>query len=308
MAEQNTAARVLELARGEIGATSGEKYLRYFNQVNTEGIVLPFNAAWCAAWVTWVMRHAGVPVDSVPNYKGCATASDWFQRRGRFRSRKSGYVPKPGDIIMYEWDPQNEGTAYDDGDDHTGIVERVENGRVYTIEGNNGGQCRRDWWGLTNACISGYCVPLYNIDKEEENDMTEQQAFDIAMKAIRTYETGKANKAASEWAKVALAYGKENKIMVGDAESGNLRPQDDITRQEVMQMLYNVLCKYKTIDDVPGWGKETVQQLIDLGVVKGTGTDEQDRVLLEMSQAELRMLCWLVRYVDTIFQTSIASE
>lgn len=188
MAEKNTAARVLELARGELGITNGDKYIRYYNELT--GIGLPYGVAWCAAWVTWVMRHAGVPLDSVLNYKGCTTASEWFAAQGRFRPNSSGYIPKPGDIIMYEWNPENEGTPYDDGDDHTGIVERVENGKVYTIEGNNGGQCRRDWWGLTNAKISGYCIPLYNMPNtsgKEEHDMTEKEIKNLIATANPTY-------------------------------------------------------------------------------------------------------------------------
>lgn len=239
MAASNTAARVLELARGEIGATSGEKYLRYFNQVNTEGIVLPFDAPWCAAWVTWVMRHAEVPLDSVPNYKGCATASDWFTERGRFRSRQSGYIPKPGDIIMYEWNPQNEGTAYDDGDDHTGIVEYVQDGIVHTLEGNNGGQCRRDWWSLTNAYISGYCVPLYNMETNENKEDDEMLTYEQWAEYQQRYEREKAAKPVSTWAREAVDYCRANGLMNGDAH-GKFRPQSTITRQEAAQVAMNV--------------------------------------------------------------------
>lgn len=292
MAKDNTAAKVLEVARGEIGTSSGGKYIDYYNQIT--GLALPRGAAWCASWVTWVMRHAGVPVDSVLNYKGCATASEWFAARGRFMPRSSGYVPKPGDIIMYEWNPQNEGTAYDDGDDHTGIVEKFENGIVHTIEGNNGGTCRRDWWSLGNPCISGYCVPLYNMEKEDDKVTYEE------FKAHQErYEKEKAAKAAAAWAGPALGYCKEHEIMVGDAEGG-MRPFSPIARQEAAQMFYNCFCRYKTIDDVPGWGKDTVQRMTDLGIVAGYGRDEQGRVILNMSEIELRALCWLERYVGTI--------
>lgn len=232
MAENNTAARVLEVARGEIGTAGGDKYIDYYNQIT--GIGLPHGVAWCAAWVTWVMRHAGVPEDSVLNYKGCATASEWFGARGRFMPRSSGYVPKPGDIIMYEWNPQNEGTAYDDGDDHTGIVEKAENGIVHTIEGNNGGACRRDWWSLGNPCISGYCVPLYNMEKEEDEMSYEQfKAY------MERYERERAEKPVSDWAQKAVAYCRENGLMVGDRD-GRFRPQAVITRQEAAQALFNL--------------------------------------------------------------------
>lgn len=238
MAENNTAARVLEVARGELGATSGNKYIKYYNELT--GIGLPYGVAWCAAWVTWVMRHAGVPEDSVLNYKGCTTASTWFAKNGRFMPRAGGYIPRPGDIIMYEWNPEDENTSRDDGDDHTGIVERVENGRVYTIEGNNGGMCRRDWWGLNNAYISGYCVPLYNIEKNENKEEDDEMlSYEQWKECQKRYEKEKAAKPVSGWAKKAVDYCKANGLMNGDAEGG-FRPQSTITRQETAQVAMNI--------------------------------------------------------------------
>ena len=43
--------------------------------------------------------------------------------------------PAPGMIIFFDWNDEN---GQDGLSDHTGIVEKVENGRVYTIEGNSG--------------------------------------------------------------------------------------------------------------------------------------------------------------------------
>ena len=294
--ENNTPERVLELARGELGATSGDKYIRYYNGIT--GIGLPYGVAWCAAWVTWVMRHAGVPVDSVLNYKGCATASDWFEARGRFRSRKSGYVPKPGDIIMYEWNPEDEGTPYDDGDDHTGIVEYVEDGIVHTIEGNNGVQCRRDWWSLSNSYISGYCVPLYNMEnKKEEPDLTEAEARKIARGEIEKYFAGLAEKPAPGWAKEALDYAREEGILNGD--EGGLRPESYVKRDELAQVELNRERRYREIGDVPDWARDAVQELTGLGVILGTEAIQDGKVTLNMSEAQLRGLVFMKRYVDT---------
>lgn len=45
--------------------------------------------------------------------------------------------------------------------DHVGIVEKVENGRVYTIEGNSGDSCRRRDYPLDYYEILGYGIPAY---------------------------------------------------------------------------------------------------------------------------------------------------
>lgn len=55
----------------------------------------------------------------------------WFQERGLWQD--NSYEPRPGDIIFFDWDDGGQ----DGSSDHVGIVEKVENGRIYTIEGNS---------------------------------------------------------------------------------------------------------------------------------------------------------------------------
>ena len=47
------------------------------------------------------------------------------------------YEPKVGDIIFFDW--EGDGTT-----DHVGIVEKCENGTVYTVEGNSGEPASKD--------------------------------------------------------------------------------------------------------------------------------------------------------------------
>lgn len=45
--------------------------------------------------------------------------------------------------------------------DHVGIVEKVENGTVYTVEGNSGDSCRENHYAVGYYEIMGYGVPQY---------------------------------------------------------------------------------------------------------------------------------------------------
>ena len=45
--------------------------------------------------------------------------------------------------------------------DHVGIVEKVENGIVYTVEGNSGDSCRQNQYPVGHYEILGYGVPQY---------------------------------------------------------------------------------------------------------------------------------------------------
>ena len=45
--------------------------------------------------------------------------------------------------------------------DHVGIVERVEDGIIYTIEGNSGDSCRENHYAVGHYEFLGYGVPAY---------------------------------------------------------------------------------------------------------------------------------------------------
>ncbi|WP_369298769.1 N-acetylmuramoyl-L-alanine amidase [uncultured Neglectibacter sp.] len=53
------------------------------------------------------------------------------------------------------------------------------------------------------------------------------------------YEKEQAAKQVSKWAEPAMAYCKENHIMSGDG-AGNFRPQSNVTRQELAQVMLNL--------------------------------------------------------------------
>lgn len=64
---------------------------------------------------------------------------------------------KHGDIIFFDWADSNDGKA-----DHVGIVDRVENNKVYTIEGNTSGDmCKQNVYDVGSSVILGYGTPSY---------------------------------------------------------------------------------------------------------------------------------------------------
>ena len=71
--------------------------------------------------------------------------------------KKEDIVQKLGDIIFFDWADSNDGKA-----DHVGIVEKCENGIVYTIEGNsNEDTCRQKQYDINSTVILGYGTPMY---------------------------------------------------------------------------------------------------------------------------------------------------
>lgn len=69
--------------------------------------------------------------------------------------KKEDIFQKLGDIIFFDWES-------DGHSDHVGIVEKSENGKVYTIEGNsNDDMCRQKEYDINSSVIFGYGTPIY---------------------------------------------------------------------------------------------------------------------------------------------------
>ena len=69
-------------------------------------------------------------------------------------SAQTGSEPQAGDIIFFDW--EGDGVT-----DHTGIVQKCENGTVYTVEGNSGDTCRTKTYPVGSSVIYGYGIPAY---------------------------------------------------------------------------------------------------------------------------------------------------
>ena len=118
--------------------------------------------AWCAYFVVWCARQAGVDASVVPGLYACRDMVSYFQRQHRYYSLD--YTPLKGDIIFY---------AYTKGGvaNHVGIVTSVTKDTVTTREGNtSGGKVRTHTYNRHTAggkvgssfYIVGYASPGYS--------------------------------------------------------------------------------------------------------------------------------------------------
>jgi hypothetical protein len=159
----DNAQDVLDLEFKYLGSTDGPSIVRKYNQITGAGI--PESAPWCAMFQTVNLREAGVPEESVLNFKGCATAAEWFRCQNRWLPR--GNRPHVGDLCLYDWDP----TAAN-GADHVGMVYKINGDTIIVLEGNSGdeGIVRLRTIPYNWAYISGFGVPLYNTEVKPASD------------------------------------------------------------------------------------------------------------------------------------------
>lgn len=141
-------SNIADVARSQIGNIGGEPYWRWYG----------FNSRveWCACFVSWCANECGyIDAGVIPKYASCAIGSQWFKDRGLWQN--GTYIPKSGDIIFFDWADEN--GARDGVPDHTGIVDRVDENYIYTIEGNSSNTCRQNKYPIGSADIYGYGTP-----------------------------------------------------------------------------------------------------------------------------------------------------
>lgn len=123
-----TQAKIVSLLRAEFATQpAGTKY--------SQGVSEP----WCADFVSWVMNESGLPFANPHSgswrIPGTMTLRDYFIEQGKWRPYGGGYVPKTGDIAIYDGNgPHGQ---------HTNFVLAYSNGVLTTVGGNEAGAIHR---------------------------------------------------------------------------------------------------------------------------------------------------------------------
>lgn len=174
-----TATKLVEIATAEIGyhekasnsnldsktANSGNKnFTKYGRDLFNAGF---FNGNkngfdWCAQFPTWCAWKLTGKNKVKAEYilcvggdlsAGCGFALKYYKQAGRF-----DHNPKVGDQIFFKYS-NDDSTA-----DHTGIVVRVTDKLIETIEGNSGNKVSLRTYSRSYYAIIGYGHPRYDAD------------------------------------------------------------------------------------------------------------------------------------------------
>ena len=179
-----TAKQLVAIAEAEIGyhekasnanldsktANSGNKnFTKYGRDLFNAGF---FNGNkngfdWCAQFPTWCVWKLTGKNKKKTEYilcvggdlsAGCGFALKYYKAEGRFDK-----TPKVGDQIFFKYNLND--TSYTA--DHTGIVVRVTDSLIETIEGNSGNEVRRKAYQRTDKTIIGYGHPRYDAEPKK---------------------------------------------------------------------------------------------------------------------------------------------
>ena len=177
-------SKIVALAQSQVGyketGNNHTKYAQYFDTPKSKGGPYPWfngkkqNTAWCAIFVNWlevmvleVAMYLGSP-DKVRIWlgypspanncaAGCPYMWGYLVKRGWQVNKSNG---RPGDIIFFN-------TSSKCG--HVGIIEKVDNGNYYTIEGNKSNMVKRCSYTKGSSSIYGIISPNYeSLDKQPQ--------------------------------------------------------------------------------------------------------------------------------------------
>ena len=141
---------IVKAALSQVGNAGGEPYWSWYG----------FNSRveWCACFVSWCFNECGyLDTGTAPKFAGCVGGVEWFRSREQWADNT--VEPSPGMIVFFDWNDPNGASGPQDGEaDHVGIVEKCENGIVYTIEGNSGDACRQNQYPVGYYEILGYGI------------------------------------------------------------------------------------------------------------------------------------------------------
>ena len=172
-AENEFAREMIDIANSEYennqGYSDGKKY--------TDAYGTSQGTPWCTVFAWYVSSQTSVGGKSLyPDIISLKSASTGDYIRYFNSSRDSNikfyyndscsnlsgknkdiakYIPKPGDYVFFDWD----GRYYDissDTQDHTGIVEKYEDGYIYTIEGNSNNTIQKRKYEITSCQVIGF--------------------------------------------------------------------------------------------------------------------------------------------------------
>lgn len=146
--------KLVAIALSQIGNKGGEKYWRWAGSSK--------RIPWCALFVSWCGEQAGLrSAGKVPYFSFVGDGVHWFKTKGKWikgsdvTSSNYDELVRPGMLIFFDWE---ENGKRDGHGDHVGIVTKVSNGRIYTVEGNNDDAVAKSSYPVGSKSILGFGV------------------------------------------------------------------------------------------------------------------------------------------------------
>lgn len=209
MTEQQLRQSVVDAAESWVGCKesngSHKPIIDLYNSHKplARGYKVKYTDPWCATTVSAAAIKANL-TNIIPTECSCSAQIRLLQALGSWEENDA-YVPKPGDLIYYDWEDTGKGDNAG-APDHVGIVTACDGKTITVIEGNKNNAVGYRKIPVNGKTIRGFGVPNYAslADKPTQKE---------------------------PW------YQKDMEWVVENDISDGTRPGDPVTRAEVWAML-----------------------------------------------------------------------
>ena len=146
-----------DLGGGNSSGSSNYTEYGYWYGTQVAGSSGGYYYAWCAYFISWCARQAGIPTSIISNASYACAGSDNGDFKNLTYYSRGSYTPQVGDLIFFDWDSVPRPW------DHVEIVTAVSSSSVTTLGGNTGkNNVEERTWSLSYSEIQGYGVPNYS--------------------------------------------------------------------------------------------------------------------------------------------------
>lgn len=174
--------KFVNIAKSQIGVketgVNNVKYNTWYYGKIVNGTAGTSEYAWCVTFICWCAQQVGILKTLIPKHNNVGYIRDWYNDRGLY-FLKSSYNPQKGDLIIFK------------NTSHIGIVEKIENGRVWTIEGNSKDKVSNNSYLKTDSYIQGYCKIKFDNSSSNTSNNTSNATISSVQKGLNSkYGTG----------------------------------------------------------------------------------------------------------------------
>ena len=169
----NQRTDLVNVARSQLGYHEGDKFsdlgggnssgssnyteYGYWYGTQVAGSSGGYYYAWCAYFISWCARQAGIPTSIISNASYACAGSDNGDFKNLTYYPRGSYTPQAGDLIFFDWN------SVSGQWDHVEVVTAVSSSSVTTLGGNTGtNNVKERTWSLSYSEIQGYGVPNYS--------------------------------------------------------------------------------------------------------------------------------------------------
>lgn len=190
MTENQLRSNVVSVMKGWLGwSEANGKFKRIIDTYNdhkplAQDYKVKYTDEWCATAVSAAFIKAGL-TDIGFTECSCNRMITLYKAKGRWEERDS-YVPKIGDIIMYDWQDNSVGDNVGSAD-HVGLVTAINGTNLTVIEGNKNEAVAYRSININGKYIRGYCLPDYasKADKAVETISTSTYSKEVFIRDVQ---------------------------------------------------------------------------------------------------------------------------